>query len=351
MDSKSTLIASPNTTPILPDISTTGRKFTDASAQTIAVETEKNIFSNNNTTDNSFETDLPNNDIADTDSLCQLHNAIEEKNISTQICNSAETTQLHTPESAFNDSTAPIKLNYNTNSSNNTRPRDVPKYLWDKRHFLFTKFDNGILLDCESFYCVCPEILSKHISKRCKGHNVAMNPFCGVGGNAIQLAMKYEKVIAIDIDPKKLEFAKKNAEIYGVRDKIKFIMGDFFAIANDLKKYKPEIIVTSTPWGEPSYINHRIYNSKKNMCTDYEKGGRAILKLARRIAPNVAMHLPKSTRRNELYKLGKYFNNNIEIQKNFINRKLDSITAYFGKFYNMNAYYTQTDIRLFNRNK
>ncbi|XP_050540308.1 trimethylguanosine synthase-like [Daktulosphaira vitifoliae] len=171
-------------------------------------------------------------------------------------------------------------------------------------------------------------MLSKHIAKRFKGHNVAMNPFCGAGGNAIQLAMKYEKVIAIDIDPNKLEFAKKNAEIYGVRDKINFIMGNFFAIANDLKKYKPEVIVTSTPWGEPSYKNHKTYSLEKNMCSEYDGGGRTIFELAQSIAPNVTLHIPKSTVRNELFKLGKYFNNNIEIQNNFINGKLDSITTF-----------------------
>lgn len=40
----------------------------------------------------------------------------------------------------------------------------------------------------ESFYSVCPEILSLHIAKRCKS-NIAMDPFCGAGGNIIQLAL------------------------------------------------------------------------------------------------------------------------------------------------------------------
>lgn len=39
----------------------------------------------------------------------------------------------------------------------------------------------------ESLYSVCPEILSYHIAKRCK-NNIALDPFCGAGGNIIQLA-------------------------------------------------------------------------------------------------------------------------------------------------------------------
>jgi trimethylguanosine synthase len=32
-------------------------------------------------------------------------------------------------------------------------------------------------------------------------------------------------VIAIDIDPKKIEMAKQNARVYGVEDRIEFIQG------------------------------------------------------------------------------------------------------------------------------
>lgn len=34
-------------------------------------------------------------------------------------------------------------------------------------------------------------------------------------------------VIAIDIDPKKIEMAKQNARVYGVEDRIEFIQGLF----------------------------------------------------------------------------------------------------------------------------
>ena len=46
-------------------------------------------------------------------------------------------------------------------------------------------------------------------------------------------------VIAIDIDPKKIEMAKQNARVYGVDDRIEFIQGLF------LKK-KPKIIISNS---------------------------------------------------------------------------------------------------------
>lgn len=42
-------------------------------------------------------------------------------------------------------------------------------------------------------------------------------------------------VIAIDIDPVKIACAVRNAEVYGVRDRIEFIVGDFFHIMPHLK--------------------------------------------------------------------------------------------------------------------
>lgn len=47
--------------------------------------------------------------------------------------------------------------------------------------------------------------------------------------------VRCHSVIAIDIDPKKVALAYHNAKIYGVEDKIEFIVGDFFKLAPLLK--------------------------------------------------------------------------------------------------------------------
>ena len=52
-----------------------------------------------------------------------------------------------------------------------------------------------------------------------------IDPFCGVGGSAIQFAQTCNKVIAIDIDPTKIHAARQNAKVYGVENKIEFIIG------------------------------------------------------------------------------------------------------------------------------
>ncbi len=57
----------------------------------------------------------------------------------------------------------------------------------------------------------------------------------GAGGNSIQFAFTCERVIAIDIDPVKIAMAKHNATLYGVQDRIEFILGDYLKLSSSLK--------------------------------------------------------------------------------------------------------------------
>lgn len=58
-------------------------------------------------------------------------------------------------------------------------------------------------------------------------------------------------MIAIDIDPKKIEMAKHNATVYGVADKIEFIIADFLTLSNSIKA---DNVFLSPPWGGPQYM-------------------------------------------------------------------------------------------------
>lgn len=112
----------------------------------------------------------------------------------------------------------------------NPYPKDeVPDKYWAQRKRLFSKFEEGIQLDKESWYSVTPEAISRHVAKRVSnqlvgGHSntvekiVVLDAFCGVGGNAIGFALREEVslVVCVDIDRKKLIMAAKNASVYGI---------------------------------------------------------------------------------------------------------------------------------------
>lgn len=72
-------------------------------------------------------------------------------------------------------------------------------------------------------------------------------------------------VIAIDIDPVKLEYAKHNAAVYGVEDRIEFILGDYLKIAPYLKA---DVVFLSPPWGGPDYLSADVFDIKTMISLD-----------------------------------------------------------------------------------
>ena len=64
-------------------------------------------------------------------------------------------------------------------------------------------------------------------------------------------------MIAIDIDPVKIECAQHNAQIYGVADRIEFIQGDYMQLAPSLRA---DAVFLSAPWGGPEYLNAEVFD-------------------------------------------------------------------------------------------
>lgn len=76
------------------------------------------------------------------------------------------------------------------------------------------------------------ETIAKYIATRFKSEWIVQDLTCSLGGNAIFLAEKVSKVIAVDLSEEKIECAKLNAAAYGVDKKIDFIVGDAFLNIN-----------------------------------------------------------------------------------------------------------------------
>ncbi|ENN73511.1 hypothetical protein YQE_09762, partial [Dendroctonus ponderosae] len=192
---------------------------------------------------------------------------------------------------------------------------------WPRRYSLFRKFDDGIKLDEESWYSVTPELVAKHAAEKC-ACDVIVDAFCGAGGNSIQFALTCSRVIAVDVDPKKIELAKNNAEVYGVSDKIDFIIGDFFSLADTLKA---DAVFLSPPWGGIAYAKQAVYDLESML---QPVGFSSLYAAAAKISKNIIAFLPRNSNTATLIKMagpgGK-----VEIEQDFINNKQISITAYF----------------------
>jgi hypothetical protein len=57
---------------------------------------------------------------------------------------------------------------------------------WYQRYYYYSRFDEGIQMDYESWYSVTPEELAKYIANLCVD-KIVVDGFCGSGGNAIQV--------------------------------------------------------------------------------------------------------------------------------------------------------------------
>ncbi|XP_011637827.1 trimethylguanosine synthase [Pogonomyrmex barbatus] len=211
---------------------------------------------------------------------------------------------------------------------NKILPREIANdyRLWKyyiKRFGLFSRYEDGIKLDRESWFSVTPEEIAKDIAERCRCDTI-IDAFCGAGSNAIQFAFTCERVIAIDIDPNKIKIARHNAGIYGVDDRIEFITGDFLQLAPRLVA---DVVFLSPPWGGPDYIKRKVFDLESIIPP---VGGKGVFKAARNITQHVAYYLPRNTDPLQIIMLADRYDR-VELQQNIFNGKFTACTAYYGE--------------------
>ncbi|KAI8819926.1 RNA cap guanine-N2 methyltransferase-domain-containing protein [Fimicolochytrium jonesii] len=199
-------------------------------------------------------------------------------------------------------------------------PEHLVKY-WYQRYNLFSKYDEGIMLDEESWFSVTPEKVAEYQAQRLACDTI-IDGFCGAGGNAIQFAKTCKKVIAIDIDPTKLRCARNNARIYGVEDKIEFVLGDVLEV---LKGRTADTIFLSPPWGGPEYLQADAYDIHTMLPID----ATTLFETARAVTPNVCMFMPRNVISQQLADLAGP-GGVCEVEEEFLNGRSKAIVAYYG---------------------
>ncbi|GBG26279.1 Trimethylguanosine synthase [Hondaea fermentalgiana] len=202
----------------------------------------------------------------------------------------------------------------------------VPRKYFAQRYRLFSRFDEGIKMDQESWYSVTPESIAEHIAERCRS-NIVVDAFAGAGGNAIQFAFTCEHVIAIEIDRERLEMARHNARVYGVEDRIEFILGDAIQILAMLAERGTPVdaIFISPPWGGPAYQNVDAFLFEHIRVNDLDCT--ALFHAAARVSPNVAIYVPRNTALNECARLGV---KRVEFEQHVIDERVKTCCIYTG---------------------
>lgn len=274
-------------------------------------------------------------------------------------------------------------------------------------------------MDLEGWYSVTPEYIAAQIAERCQLHShssptssmlirqppgrcgVVVDAFCGVGGNAIQFAFTCEKgpvlppspspsstflttswndtVIAIDNSPTRLACAKHNAEIYGVADRIEFILADFPSWSKDYVARlragtvppddQVEVVFLSPPWGGIDYRELAAPEAATGTSTPVAKRlkaadvpstptpalpkekpayplvalgplpGNELFALARAMTSNVAYYLPRNVDIEEVARLPEVAPREgakegeverVEVEEEWMGGKMKAVTVYYG---------------------
>ncbi len=177
----------------------------------------------------------------------------------------------------------------------NTNPfgLSVQRYS-ERRHRLFSKFDDGIQMDQESLYSVKPEEAALQIAERTKGKTV-LDAFCGVGGSAIGFARAGKEVLAIDINPSRIEMARHNAGIYGVSKNISFSVTSAHAA---ISQWECDSVYLDPPWGGPDY-----YKKDHFLLSSFDPDPTTIIQLAMAQKKEIVLTVPTNFSFSELASL------------------------------------------------
>ncbi len=179
----------------------------------------------------------------------------------------------------------------------------------DKRTIKFTR---PVVSSREGLQLSTPEIVAAYIARRLATDIIA-DLGCGIGGQVIFFAKECKKVYAVERNPEKLEYAKKNCELYGARN-VEFISGDALE-KSTVKKVSDANIIFSDP-ARPLSENERTLDNLEPPITE-------ILRLYSGITPDLAFHAPPQMPPSRI---------NLECEKEYLslNGQLNRLTLYFG---------------------
>jgi trimethylguanosine synthase len=272
----------------------------------------------------------------------------------------------------------------------NPHPDLVENKFWSQRKRFFTKFDEGIQLDGESWYSVTPEVIANYTSRRmtmnlssnsqARGFTV-LDAFGGAGGNTIAFCLndRVDRVVHVDTDLSKIRMAANNCRVYGIPPhKVLFLHANAchvlksykngrlierdgderkdedekespatvhgYAVESSLEALPSEIhaVFLSPPWGGPDVVDEVGRNGfgLESIAVEADGesfNGEAILGMAHDAVPSsskrVAFYLPRSAngKRFAMSAIEVGFRGSVEFEENILNCKLKTITAYLGQ--------------------
>lgn len=160
------------------------------------------------------------------------------------------------------------------------RPNDKKLYkYWKNRKALFSRVDSGsIYMTDELWFSVTPENIARFVAEFCRACvpevRTVLDVFCGGGGNSIQFAMQFPRVIGVDNSLEHLYCTAQNAKVYDVADRIWLRYGSWVKFAKEgsqspklefWQKLDIGVVFASPPWGGPEYLRETSYDVERHL--------------------------------------------------------------------------------------
>lgn len=190
-------------------------------------------------------------------------------------------------------------------------PSNCKKY-WPKRYDLFSRFDDGVYMSSELWYSVTPERCARFVARWLRQllpkDAAVVDVCCGGGGNCIQLAREFDRVVAIDINETNVYCTMHNASIYECADHIVPVVGDWLELSCKPETWVPnwpgklDVVFCSPPWGGPGY-KKRVKGPQPPFDAEAMEplGLEVLLRLCKPLAKTVVLFLPRNTDLDQVY--------------------------------------------------
>lgn len=159
-----------------------------------------------------------------------------------------------------------------------------------------------------------PEIVADYRAERLKCKVIA-DLGCGIGFQTFAFAKTCKKVYAVEIDERKLELAKKNAEALGIKN-ITFILGDALSSEVVVKLKDAEIIFCDP---------ERLAGEEERKIETIQPNIQKLLELYSKITDKIALEFPPQIKKID-------FRGNFDYEKEYLslNGNLNRLNLYFG---------------------
>ncbi len=182
------------------------------------------------------------------------------------------------------------------------------------------KFTKDIHADEDAFYMSNPEISSEYLANKLSNYKTAVELCSAVGMTVIMLAKKMDKVYGIECMPSRIEDANYNAQLYGVENRVEFILGNCLD-EKLLKSVKAEVAILDPDWSvdknNPKDHAFKLSDTTPNVLELYKK-------VRDNITHNIVIRVSKNFTKETLSEIG-----NCEIENIIYEGRIRFKYAYF----------------------